>query len=81
MKEIKGYLIQDQEGNYLSHHYFWFPHDCSENAWVHPGDKLKKILTDLKSWAFKPARVIKVTYSPERGTPLLKNQERYQEEE
>jgi len=72
--EINGYLIQNQEGSYLSQRYFWFAQDRFEDAWVHPEKKLEGILSQAKSWDIKPAKLTRARYDTEREkTTLVSN--------
>lgn len=69
--EIKGYLIQNNEGSYLSQDNVWFPHDKPEEARVHPEGQLANILAISRTWKTKPSRLTKATYSPEKGVQLV----------
>ena len=50
MTDVKGYIIQNAAGSYLSKDYVWFPHDKQGEAFVHPGNKLEWILTESQKW-------------------------------
>ena len=73
--EIKGYLVQNQEGSYLSQSYFWFAHERFKDAWVHPENNLEVILRQSENWEIKPAKLTKATYDTERknSTTLVSN--------
>ena len=64
--KINGYLIQNQEGDYLTEGYGWFPHEEFKDAWVHPENKLERLLGQSKEWKTKPAKLTKATYDTER---------------
>lgn len=61
---IKGYLIQNQRGEYLAKTYYWYEHDKPQEAWIHPEGKLENILTKSRGWLTKPALLTRAIYHP-----------------
>ena len=61
---MKGYIFESEDGSFLSKDFFWFPHEKAEDAWVHPADELKGILSISKAFEVRPAFYIEADYSP-----------------
>jgi|SRR3989338_1401363 len=67
MATVRGYVIQEADGEYLSKTYSWFPHEKIEEAWVHPTSNLESILTHSKNWGAKPVKFTPAVYDDKLG--------------
>jgi hypothetical protein len=69
---IEGYVIESENGKFLSKDLFWFPHDTPEEAWVHAKSILAYLRLNAKTWETKPAKVYPATRDgkPRVGHPF-----------
>ena len=65
---MKGYIITNNSGDYLSSTYFWFPHESASKAWVHPSKEF-----DCSRWEIKPAFYYEAKYSVTEGEKSFLN--------
>lgn len=76
MKKVVGYIILNEEGNYLAGELFWYGHKKPEDAFVHPSGSLDEISKELSAarsellpgdiW-FAPKTRVPAIWSPEGG--------------
>jgi hypothetical protein len=69
--EIKGYLIRNQDGDYLAKGYHWYGHETFNEAWVHPESELEGILNQSKDWDLKPCVLTRALYNASKKSTTL----------
>jgi len=58
---MDGYVIEGEDGKFLTKALFWFPHDTPEEAWVHPKEIVEFLHQHARTWPTKPANVYPAT--------------------
>jgi hypothetical protein len=56
-----GYVIEGENGKFLTEGYGWWPHETPEEAWVHSETVLAYLREHARDWPTKPAVVYPVT--------------------
>ena len=51
---MKGYVLESNDGSFLTRDLFWYPHEDIKDAFVHPEENLRTI---LEEWENKVAKI------------------------
>ena len=54
---MRGYVIQNEEGHFLTRDLLWYPHDRPSEAYVHPEGELGATLRKSRGWTGKPTKL------------------------
>lgn len=60
--EVKGFVIQNAEGDYLSAELFWVEKESGVDAYVHPEKNIGNILSSAASWTVRPTKMRAALY-------------------
>ena len=51
---MKGYVLESNDGSFLTRDLVWYPHEDIKDAFVHPEENLRTI---LEEWENKVAKI------------------------
>ena len=55
---MKGYVLESNDGSFLTRDLFWYPHEDIKDAFVHPEENLRTILEESEQeWEIKVAKI------------------------
>lgn len=74
MKTIKGFIVENNDNEYLTEKLFWYPHESMDEAYVHEELSIKVFRKWCRNWEVKPRFLIPAIHENGKVTIIGKKQ-------